>query len=109
MPQPLEPPDDPPQVDAARHAGVYERLSVRIELTADDGMLSGRVTSTGTLAELDDESPVEEMEMVAVSDDVFVARADDTEETWTPVVFYQLADGSPYLHMGARATPKLGS
>ena len=108
MPRPLAAPDHPPEVDAARHAGVYERLSVRIEVTEDDGVLSGRVTSTGTLAELDDD-PVEEMEMVAVSDDVFVARTDDTEETWTPVVFYRLADGSPYLHMGARATPKLGT
>lgn len=108
VPDPLAPPDDPPQVDAARHAGVYERLSVRIALEEDSGTLSGVVTSTGTLAELDDE-PDDELEMVAVSEDVFVARADDTQDTWTPVVFYRLADGSPYLHMGARATPRVGS
>jgi CubicO group peptidase (beta-lactamase class C family) len=108
VPKPLAPPDEPPRVDVARHAGVYERLSVRIVLKQDSGTLSGVVTSTGTLAELDDE-PDEELEMVAVSEDVFVARADDTEDTWTPVVFYRLADGSRYLHMGARATPRVAN
>jgi hypothetical protein len=63
------------------------------------------VTVTGPLAELVDDA-VEEITLVPVSDRVFVTRREG-ERTWTPVVFYDIADGTPYLHMGARATPKV--
>ncbi|PZS28017.1 MAG: serine hydrolase [Pseudonocardiales bacterium] len=107
MPPPLTPPSSSPRVDAARHAGVYERLGVRLELAEHDGGLSGRIIPSGELAEIGDDDPAKELEIVAVSDDVFLARIDDTGVTWTPAVFYRLADGSPYLHLGGRATPKV--
>lgn len=107
MPQPLTPPDDPPEVDVATHAGTYERLGVRIELEEQDGTLAGRTISTGPLAEIEDE-PVEDIRLTAVTDSVFLTRRDG-HKTWTPVVFYHLDDGTPYVHMGARATPKTGA
>ncbi len=105
MPPPLTPPDEPPTVETAAHAGRYERLGVRFELEDRDGTLAGKVVSTGPLAEIDEE-PVEDITLVPVSDDLFVSK-DDDQQTWTPLVFYRLADGSRYLHTGARATPKI--
>lgn len=49
--------------------------------------------------------PVDEIELTAVTDSVFVTRVED-ETTWTPLVFYALEDGSPYLHAGLRASPR---
>jgi hypothetical protein len=43
---------------------------------------------------------------VPVAERVFVTRFGD-ERSWTPMVFFELADGSPYMHMGVRATPKV--
>ena len=37
---------------------------------------------------------------------LFAVRPEGTE-TWVPVTFYELATGEPYLHMGARATPRV--
>jgi hypothetical protein len=105
MPLALQPRPEPPAVDAAALTGRYERAARRIDVTADGGRLSGRIELTGPLAELD-ENPVHEVTLVPVSDRVFVTR-DDEDEGWTPVVFYELEDGSPYLHMGGRATPRV--
>jgi CubicO group peptidase (beta-lactamase class C family) len=105
MPPPLSPPDDPPQVETEAYAGTYERLGVRYELDVSGQGLAGKVISTGPLAELDPD-PVEEITLVPIGDGVFATK-DPDEDTWTPMVFYQLDDGSPYLHSGARATPKV--
>jgi CubicO group peptidase (beta-lactamase class C family) len=106
MPQPLEPPTDPPAVDVREYVGRYEREGVRIVLEPNgNGSLGGRFTYTGLLAELDDD-PEEEFTLVPVAEHVFVTRFGD-ERSWRPAVFYKLPDGSPYLHFGARATPKV--
>ncbi|MEJ7629589.1 MAG: hypothetical protein WKF54_08360, partial [Nocardioidaceae bacterium] len=104
MPQPLGPADHPPVVDVSSYAGTYEREGQRIELEDHDGTLVGRVITTGPLAEIVDH-PVDEIELTAVTDSVFVTRVED-ETTWTPLVFYALEDGSPYLHAGLRASPR---
>src|SRR4051794_7530635 len=107
MPRPLEPPAEPVHVDASGLAGLYERVGVRIELEPDgNGSLRGHLAFTGYLAELDDD-PEEEFALVPVTDRVFVLRSGE-ERSWTPAVFYDLADGSRYLHLGVRATPKVG-
>jgi CubicO group peptidase (beta-lactamase class C family) len=105
MPEPLSPAADPPVVPLAALAGRYERVGVRIELADRGGRLAGRVTATGPLAALE-EDPVEELTLVPVTERVFVTRSDG-EQTWTPAVFYSLADGSRYVHMGGRATPRI--
>jgi hypothetical protein len=105
MPEPLSPAAEPPVVPLATLAGRYERVGVRIELADRGGRLAGRVTAIGPLAALD-EDPVEELTLVPVSEQVFVTRSDG-EQTWTPAVFYSLADGAHYVHMGGRATPRI--
>lgn len=105
MPAPLAPSPHPPQVDASRHAGAYERVGVRLELEYRDGSLTGRRIATGSAAALEDE-PVRDLSLVPIDDRVFVTRFGG-ERTWTPVVFYDVPGGGRYLHMGARATPKI--
>ncbi|MET1071940.1 MAG: serine hydrolase domain-containing protein [Umezawaea sp.] len=105
MPAPLAPEAKPPRVPVAELTGLYERVGVRIELADRGGRLAGRVIATGPLAELDDD-PVEELAFVPVAPNVFVTRSDG-EQTWTPAVFFALDDGSRYVHMGGRATPRI--
>lgn len=105
LPAMPEPPASPPPVDLARHSGRYERRGTTFELRAEDGELVAEALRTGALAELDDE-PVVRFSLKPVDQDLFVTRIGN-ERTWTPAVFFRLADGAPYLHMGARATPKV--
>jgi len=49
---------------------------------------------------------VHEYPLVPVAEDVFVMRGEH-ERSWTPAVFYSLADGSRYLHYGVRAQPRI--
>ncbi|MHA6627356.1 serine hydrolase [Pseudonocardia sichuanensis] len=104
MPAPLAPPADPPPVDADRYTGVYERTSVTSEVFERDGTLVLRTTSTGPVAAALGE-PTHEYDLVPVAEDLFVMRAPGVE-TWTPVTFYRLPDGSEYVHYGVRANPK---
>ncbi|SEM29903.1 serine hydrolase domain-containing protein [Streptacidiphilus jiangxiensis] len=106
MRTPIEPADEPVPFDPADHVGVYERLGVRIEISERDGGLVMRSTSTGPLASLLPEAATE-LPLHPVRPGVFAVRQPGME-TWFPVVFYTLADGTPYLHHGARATPKVG-
>ncbi|HYJ69481.1 MAG TPA: serine hydrolase domain-containing protein [Nocardioidaceae bacterium] len=107
MPSPLSPPDDLPDVETAAYAGTYERLGVRYELDVSGTGLAGKAIATGPLAEIDPD-PVEELTLVPVAEGVFATK-DPDEDTWTPMVFYELDDGSPYLHSSARATPKVSA
>ncbi|TDE00044.1 serine hydrolase [Jiangella asiatica] len=91
--------------DVARHAGTYERTGVRIDVWQDGDRGRLRITSTQDVAGLDQEP--KELELFPVRDDIYAMRLPGNE-TWTPVTFYTLADGSPYVHLGVRATPKVG-
>ncbi len=107
VPPTLEPPADgtAPPVDAARYVGVYERASVRTEvLEGEDGGLVLRTTDTAQLSG-DDSDPVHEYPLVPVAPDLFAIRAPGTL-TWVPVTYYELEDGSAYLHYGVRANPR---
>ncbi|MEV3858838.1 serine hydrolase [Streptomyces sp. NPDC050095] len=105
MPAPLAPPAGPNTADIQRHTGRYEREGARIEILqgADGPRL--RHTVTGPLAALVPQT-VQEAALVPVSDDLFVVRLPGTR-SWTPVTFYSLPTGEPYLHFGVRATPKV--
>lgn len=104
MPPPLEPPATPPAVEVAQHAGVYERLGVRIELAERDGTLAGRVSQSGILA-AGTPDPEQELVVVPVDDDRFAGRT-QRDRNWQSVVFYRLPDGSPHIHVGGRTAPK---
>ncbi|GAA5069109.1 CubicO group peptidase (beta-lactamase class C family) [Thermocatellispora tengchongensis] len=100
----LGPPQTPVEVDVERYAGVYERAGARITLAAADGRLNLHMEATGALAGL---QPPMDFELIPVNETTFVGRPEN-EPQWISAVFYELADGSPYVHMGARATPKVG-
>ncbi|GCD93058.1 serine hydrolase domain-containing protein [Embleya hyalina] len=107
VPPPLEPSDGPLPADAADHLGVYEREAVRMEVVENDGALTLRTTVTNGLAMGRQETPVVESELRSVGGDVYATRFPGLRD-WTAVTFYRLADGSPYMHAGVRATPKVG-
>ncbi|MER5623276.1 serine hydrolase [Streptosporangium sp. NPDC002544] len=103
VPPVLGPPAEPFETDVERYAGVYERAGSRMTLTVRDGRLSLYGEATGALAEL---QPPMEFDLVPVDDVTFVGRMEG-EPQWLSAVFYELADGSPYIHLGVRATPKI--
>ncbi|MFB9925164.1 serine hydrolase [Amycolatopsis halotolerans] len=105
MPRPLEPPATPVTVDASWHLGVYERAGAHVEVVEREGGLRVVYTTTGPLAELMPDK-VQEFDLVAISDTLFVLRMPGGQ-FWTPVLFYTLPTGEPYMHFGARATPKV--
>ena len=99
-----EPLANPPVFDPAKYVGTYERVASRIEIVARDGSLFATSTVTGPLAKLVPKT-TQTFELRLAGDDLFVTR-DEGEENWTPVVFFELPDGTPAIHMGARATPR---
>jgi hypothetical protein len=106
MPSPLEAPATPPDVELEPLAGTYERLSIRYELAADDGHLSGTVTVSGPLAELVPD-PVTKVTLTPVDAVTFLVQ-EEGSETPAPAVFYEFEDGVPhYLHSGARANRRV--
>jgi dipeptidyl aminopeptidase/acylaminoacyl peptidase/CubicO group peptidase (beta-lactamase class C family) len=107
MPRGPEPPAEPvePELDLDRYVGVYERLGVRMEVGRRDGRLHMTATVTGPMATVT-AKPVTHHELIAVRPDLFVTRPEGVR-TWSPVVFYELEDGSQFLHHGVRATPKI--
>ncbi|WP_037569001.1 serine hydrolase [Phaeacidiphilus oryzae] len=105
MPQPLEPPAEPPAVGLERHLGRYERAGARIEILRGEAGPRLRHTVTGPLAAMVPET-VQEVDLVPVADGLWVVRLPGSR-SWTPVTFYPLPSGEPYLHFGLRATPKV--
>ncbi|MFG1946853.1 serine hydrolase domain-containing protein [Nonomuraea sp. NPDC048826] len=102
VPAKLGPPAEPVETDVARFAGRYERAGARITISEREGGLRLLLETTGELAALDE--PVE-MDLVAVDEVTFVGRKKGDPD-WSSAVFYELPDGSPYVHLGARATPR---
>ncbi|MEO5874742.1 MAG: serine hydrolase domain-containing protein [Streptosporangiaceae bacterium] len=100
----LRPPTEAVRVDAERYAGVYDRHHVRTTLTAKEQGLHALIEVTSeSLAAL---SPPLELDLVAVDEITFVGRAEGSP-TWIPFVFYELPDGTPYVHYRARANPRV--
>lgn len=106
LPARPEPPAEAPKVDLTPFVGRYAREGVELTIEAQDGHLVGKVKTTGALAQAmgGQEPPPIDIRPVDGAD-LFVGRSPD-DESWTPFVFFTL-DGRQYLHMGARATPKV--
>jgi CubicO group peptidase (beta-lactamase class C family) len=91
-----------------RHAGRYERTSRRFDITVRDGRLHMVLTMTGELAALTAAEPEQLVLFPADSSGAnFVCRSRD-DEPWVPLSFGALADGTPYLFMSGRVTPRVG-
>jgi CubicO group peptidase (beta-lactamase class C family) len=98
---------DPGPAALERHAGRYERTSRRFELTVRDGRLHMLLTMTGELAALTGTEPEELVLYPADSSGAdFVCRSRG-DEPWVPLSFGELADGTPYLFMSGRVTPRV--
>lgn len=104
MVQPLTPPATPFDTEITPHVGTYRRTSTQIDVYEEDGTPRIRLTLDREPMGMDTET--QEFDLIAVHDDTYVVRMPGVE-TWTPVTFYSLPDGSPYVHLGARATPKV--
>ncbi|SDM26921.1 CubicO group peptidase, beta-lactamase class C family [Nonomuraea maritima] len=96
------PSDTPPEVDLTPYAGVYERAGSRITISVEDGAGSILLEATGELAAL---HKPEKMTFVPIEENLFGFRAPGGD--WLTAVFFEPVEGAPYLHMGARATPKV--
>ena len=107
LPPRPQPNPDATGLDLDRYVGRYARESVEITIARAGDHLTAQLKSTGPLASAlasDDPPP---LDVLPVDDRVFVTRQPG-DESWTPLVFFTLDDGSSYLHFGARATPKVG-
>jgi len=102
-PAPLQPPEDPPQVDLQRHVGAYERVGMRMQTTLRNGTLVLHMAPTGELAEL---MPPVEIELIPLTETHLLGWSPFSMQ-WRSIVFYSLPDGHTYLHDGTRATPKV--
>ena len=107
LPPRLEPPADPPALDLDPYVGRYARQSVEITFTAADDHLVAQTETSGELADAIGSEQPPPIDVYPVTDDVFAGRREG-DESWTPFVFFTLDNGARYLHMGARATPKVG-
>lgn len=106
LPARLEPAADSTGVDLSPYVGRYARQSVEMTFTSAGDHLVAQAKTSGALAETlgaDEQPPIN---VYPVEGDVFVGRSDDAD-SWTPFVFFTLDNGTRYLHMGARATPKV--
>jgi len=93
--------------DLERYAGRYERTSRRFDVSVHDGQLRIVLTMTGNLAALTDSVPEELFLSPADSSGTrFVLRSRD-EEPWVPLSFGQFGDGTPYIYMSGRVTPRV--
>jgi len=94
--------------DLERHAGRYERASMRYEVSVRDGLLhlfSGPADDRDAFS---DEGPHEfDLYPADATGEHFVARSDD-RQPWSSLVFGRLAGRAPYMFLGGRITPRVG-
>ncbi|HVL81518.1 MAG TPA: serine hydrolase domain-containing protein [Actinomycetota bacterium] len=99
-------PETPLGLDLSRYEGSFERLSVRVDLEAGDGGLDATITLSGPIAAMVPE-PVSRAKLTPVDETTFLISREGAADA-TPVVFYGFEEGTPrYLHMGARAHPRV--
>jgi CubicO group peptidase (beta-lactamase class C family) len=94
--------------DPGQHAGRYERVSRKFDVSVRDGQLRMVTTMTGNLATLTASEPEELLLHPADSSgNRFVLRSRD-DEPWVPLSFGLLSDGTPCICQGGRVTPRTG-
>ena len=95
--------------DLSRHVGRYERTSRRYDVSlAVGGTLHVVSTMTGDRALFGDEEPDEfDLHQTDSAGNGFVCRS-YPDEPWSALIFGSFGDGTPYLYLGGRATPRIG-
>jgi CubicO group peptidase (beta-lactamase class C family) len=102
------PADGPAIPDLDRHAGRYERASMRYDVSVRDGLLHMVSGPSDDREDFSDEGPHEfDLYPADATGDSFVARTDD-RQPWSSVVFGTLGDQVPYMFLGGRITPRVG-
>lgn len=104
MPAMFTPPEEPPELDITPWLGEYQRAGVDTSVFLDDGTPTMRATQTGPLAELEPDDAVHTFPLVPVKDGLYAAHQKETD-TYLPVTFYQIDNGTRYVHFGVRANP----
>jgi CubicO group peptidase (beta-lactamase class C family) len=104
-PEPASPPLG--AMDLSRHVGRYERRSRRYDVSLRDGQLQVISAMTADRAALNDEGPYELLlHPVDETGDHFVTRQHD-HDPWEGLIFDRLGDGTPYLFLAGRTTPRV--
>jgi CubicO group peptidase (beta-lactamase class C family) len=93
--------------DLEQYAGRYERTSRRFDVSIRHGEPRVVLTMTGNLAMFTD-SEAEDLAMrpFDASGTRFVLRSRD-DEPWVPLSFGRLGDGTPYIFLSGRVTPRV--
>jgi CubicO group peptidase (beta-lactamase class C family) len=105
LPEPFAPPAEQVIVDVARHVGRYTNSGLELDVLDRNGTALLRKKATRTLAERAErlgEQATEEYELIPVSKDQFAVRPRQAR-SWDSVRFYNLPDGSRFLHWLGRA------
>lgn len=105
MPPRVAPLPSPPTIDAARYVGLYRREGVDVEIVEREGELVMITRPTGILAAAMGAAEIE-APLHPYDDDTFLTTM-PTVSGYVGAVYYELSDGSPYLHVGARAAAKV--
>ncbi|HTZ28349.1 MAG TPA: serine hydrolase domain-containing protein [Streptosporangiaceae bacterium] len=101
------PADGPAIPGLERHAGHYQRASMRYDVSVRDGLLHMVSGPSDDREAFSDEEPHEfDLYPADVTGDNFVARWDD-RQPWSLVVFGRLGDQAPYMFLGGRITPRV--
>ncbi len=93
------------EADGAEFVGRYEVGELTVEITGGSGHLKAHLMTRGFLAEIG--VIPEHLDLVPVATEQWAAR-ENPSAPWWPLCFYRLPDGTPCLHFGTRAIPKVG-
>ena len=105
LPRRPEPSGETAPADPTRFVGRYVREGIEMTIReAEDGGLRLQTTSTSPLSASLPDPP--EVQLLPYEGDVLLAKGGD-DDAFTAAVFFDLA-GERYVHMGARATRRVG-
>ena len=107
VPAPVVPPEPELDFDPSPYLGTYEREGASFEVVARDGKLLAVQTVVGLGSEMTPE-PIElPLVLLEPGSDLFLTQHPALPDTWLPVTFLTLSDGSRCMHAGGRATPRV--
>jgi CubicO group peptidase (beta-lactamase class C family) len=107
VPEPVVPPEPELDFDPSPYLGTYEREGASFEVVVRDGKLLAVETVVGLGSEMTPD-PIElPLVLLEPGSDLFLTQHPALPDTWLPVTFLTLSDGSRCMHSGGRATPRV--